>query len=433
MQKIFYNFVAIDAHLLFCPAKAREIFGASSRGTVELSKGEHMSIPLSVLIPDGEDGLALLVARCLARSQNVKVYLLSSKRWPLARFSRHHCYIEFNPALTNPEVRFHKATELITKFKIDVILPVSEEGVEFVTANYQAFSEIVAVAPVPTLQSFETARDKWLLAQFADKHHLPVPPSIPVTLDSVFYQRLLQLKYPVLLKPTLESGGGRGIRQFDDPVNLQKFLEDRDERQFKNKYIVQSRVSGSDMNLNVLCLHGEILAFAIQQTLIGATSRFGFARAVQYIIQEEVLDLGRKLLAALNWSGVANIDILYDFKSKQINLIELNPRFWASTVGPLAGIGINFPYLSCLTALNVPFATPQYQGGKYIHTRTAIKEMLLQLSKKNNVDGFSFKETGLGFLLTDPLPEIMDGLAKWRHHQGAQGFIASQVFRFLGN
>jgi hypothetical protein len=42
--------------------------------------------------------------------------------------------------------------------------------------------------------------------------------------------------------------------------------------------------------------------------------------------------------------------------------------------------------------------------------------MFLRLFNKNNVDEFSFGETGLRFFLADPLPEIVEAIAKWRRH-----------------
>ena len=360
---------------------------------------------LSVLIPDGESDLALFVARCLAQVPNLQTYVLSSEPWAPVRFSRHHRLYKFKSIGTDYEERLKSAVEIIKRFNIDVILPVSEEGAEFVAAKHQALSEMVAISPIPDLQSLKIARNKWLLNQFASEQRLPTPSSILVTLGSAFDQRISALEYPVLLKPTSLTDGP-GIRRFDTLSDLRRFLKGQDGTLFKDKYLVQTYVPGSDLGLSVLCQDGEILAFTVQHNIISGPHRFGPPMAMELIRQDDVLDIGRKLLSALRWSGVAHIDFRRDSRDGQAKIIEVNARYWRSLLGSLVA-GVNFPYLACLTARGVSFPMPKYQLSKYAHTTTAIKEGLLWFLGKSSLKGFTFRKTGLRFFLTDPLPEVV--------------------------
>jgi len=69
--------------------------------------------------------------------------------------------------------------------------------------------------------------------------------------------------------------------------------------------------------------------------------------------------------------------------------------------------GVSFPYLACLAALNIPFSVPDYQLAQYIHPKTAVREGMAKLFGKNSKNKFVFQETGLRFLVADPLAETI--------------------------
>jgi predicted ATP-grasp superfamily ATP-dependent carboligase len=299
-------------------------------------------------------------------------------------------------------------TEVAQRFSIDVILPVGEDGVLFAATERGALSQLASLPPLPDLRSFEIARNKWLLNQFACRHGLPAPESVLVAFNSDFYQRISGLEYPVLLKPTSLTDG-QGIRRFDTPSELRRFLEDQDKALYEDKYLVQTYVPGSDLGLSVLCRDGEILAYTIQRGIISASERFGPLMAMEFIRQDDVVEIGQRLLSALRWNGVAHIDFRHDSRDGQLKIIEVNARYWGSLLGSLVA-GVNFPYLACLAAQGVSFPMPTYQFSHFAYTTTAIKEGLLWCLGRNNLEGFSFRETGLRFFLTDPLPEVVKRL-----------------------
>jgi D-aspartate ligase len=368
-----------------------------------------------VLIPDGENEHALWTARSLAHSKRVKLYILSTKRWMPVRFSRHCRMYKFRPTGLDQKARLDALVEIVKHVHVDIILPVSEEGMVFAAAERETLSRLATLSCIPSLESLEIARNKWLLNQFACQHNLPAPEAALVTFDAAFDQRISTLEYPVLLKPTALTDG-QGIRRFDTPDDLQSFLRGQEKTLFKDKYLVQTYVPGSDLGLSVLCRDGEILAFTIQRGIKSEAHRFGPLMAMEFIRRDDVLDTGQKLLAALRWNGVAHIDLRHDSRDGQPKIVEMNARYWGSLLGSLVA-GVNFPYLACLTAQNICFSMPEYRLSKYAHTTTAIKEGSLWLLGKNSLKGFSLGETGLRFFLTDPLPEVVKRLQEFAHVQ----------------
>lgn len=359
----------------------------------------------SVLIPDGENEHVLWTIRSLAQSGEFKIHVLSSRRWSPVRFSRHCRLYEFKPVSADRQAWLAAVTDIIERARVDILLPISEEGVLFTLLEREALARLVALPPLPQLDAFNTARNKWLLNKFACQHHLPTPPALLVTFDPIFEQHLGNLEFPALLKPIL-STDGQGIRRFETPDDLWRFLRSQERPLFEGKYLVQSYVSGFDLGFSALCRDGEILAFTMQQGIISAAHRFGPLMAMKFINEADVLEIGRQLLAALRWGGVAHIDFRRDSRDGRPKILEINARYWGSLLGSLVA-GVNFPYLACLAAQGQSFPLPPYQPSTYVHTTTAIKEGLLGLLGKSSLSDLRLGRSGLRFFVTDPLPEIV--------------------------
>jgi len=356
---------------------------------------------LSVLIPDGESEFALFVARCLAQVPNLQLHVQSSEPWVPLRFSRHRRTYSFQQWGDDSYQRLDAISRAITRTGADVILPVDEPATQFVSAHRQAIAELAAVPPIPDPDIFETVTNKWLLVDFLKENHIPGPPSILYTADENFEQGLRELQFPVLVKPT-RGRGGEGIQFFDGPARLLDFLRDVSKGSSLH-YIVQSFVHGYDVDCSVLCKDGKILAYTIQKGFILDAETFTAPAGIDFMQDEQVFDVVSRLVSAAKWSGVAHMDLRYDNLDGRVKLLETNARYWGSLIGSLV-MGVNFPYLACLAALNVSFPIPDYRLGRYIAPGSAIKQRLRTFLGRSEVD-FTFEETGLRYALADPLAE----------------------------
>jgi predicted ATP-grasp superfamily ATP-dependent carboligase len=305
---------------------------------------------------------------------------------------------------TDPQERLQAMAQIVQETEVDVLLPVETDWIGFAGAMRPALSKLLAVAPVPEPESYRIVNNKWLLAQFLQAHQVPGPQTVLGTLDDDFEQQLLDIEFPVLMKP-VTAWGGEGIRRFESISQLQEFLEEQGQERFRDRYIVQSFLTGYVIGLNVLCQEGKILAYTVQRGILPSPQEWASDPAIQFIKQEEVLETAQRLLAALNWSGFGNMDLFYDFSDGQIKVLEFNARFWSSLRGSYLA-GVNFPYLACLAALGLPFQVPEYRLVQYVHPKTALKEGMLKLLGKGQLN-FALGETDLKFFLDDPLAEII--------------------------
>jgi predicted ATP-grasp superfamily ATP-dependent carboligase len=338
---------------------------------------------------------------------DVKVYVLSNNPWVQARFSRQCQKFFYRPNSRDPVERLAAVAEIVKKTGVKALLPVGIDWIEFAGVNRAALSQVIAVAPVPEPEAFKTANNKWLLSQFMQASGVAGPPTILGELNADFECKLQGMRFPILVKPYM-AWGGEGIRRFDTIAEFEAFLTEYGRECFNNRYIIQTFLNGYVVGLNILCKEGKILAHTMQRGIIPNTQKWAAAAAIQFVRQEGVLETAQKLLTALNWSGFGNLDMFFDTDDNQVKILEVNSRFWGSLRGSYVA-GVNFPYLACLAALNIPFDSPTYQLAQYVHPKTALKMSLSKLLGKNQKE-FAFNETGLKYLLRDPLAEAARAL-----------------------
>ena len=89
----------------------------------------------------------------------------------------------------------------------------------------------------------------------------------------------------------------------------------------------------------------------------------------------------------------------------RVKVLEINPRYWQSLMGSLA-VGVNFPYLSCLAALNQPLPPAGYRCGRYIEPM-ALLHVMANKSLAKNVPGFNFWK--LAGDTCSPIPDPLSG------------------------
>ena len=360
---------------------------------------------ISVLIPDGEDHMALGVMRSLGLTHRVMVDLMTSHRSPPSGFSRFCRRCHFTASGITDKDRCDAILKTIATAPVDVLLPVSVAGIHLVAAERQAFARQVALPPLPDSFTLDTANDKTALCRFAQRNGVPVPPSLVFPDDVSEYQALLRLEYPVLLKPP-SLGGGQGFQLFHEPQTLAKFLETNPAlRRTSTRHLLQSYLPGIDIGLNVLCRNGEILASTVQENQLRASLPFGPPAGIHFVKDVQTLETGSKLLSALRWNGVANLDMVRCAASGETMLLEMNPRYWRTLMGSVYA-GVNFPYLSCLSALDQPFPETDYRLITYAEKSVALKQARCLIAGHSFLPGFRFKNTTLRAALTDPLPTL---------------------------
>jgi predicted ATP-grasp superfamily ATP-dependent carboligase len=359
-------------------------------------------------------GQAIEVTRCLGQAPSVQLHALAVGRfWSIDLFSRYVSSYRHLPSLhVYDEETDDRAIDTIyrsvKRTGAKVILPASAHSIRFVSAHQGVLSQFVAVPPSPTLDAFDMVSDKWLLTKFVAEHQLCHPPTVLCTMGKTFERDLRELSFPVLLKPRQDLRDGVGIKRFDTAEQLLFFLGE--EPGHSGRYIVQNLIQGYDVSCSVLCQEGKILAYTIHKNYIPSQRPYSsLAAVIEFVEDEQVLDVVTRLMSALGWSGVVNIDLRYEEKSRRVRVLEFNPRYWGSLMGSLSA-GVNFPYLQCLAGIGVPFNKPAYSKKRFVAKE--ISSLYSALRRRGgHQKGFAFNDTTLRYDLVDPLPWVAGRLA----------------------
>jgi D-aspartate ligase len=357
---------------------------------------------LRVLIPDGEFDHTLKVVRCLVCSslaETVSVHV--SGKGDMSRqlrLSRHVAGVYPFPELLSETDHIQSILDVIETARADVLLPVSKEGGQLIARHRAAFDGPVAVAPLADEETLQVAVDKGRLAAFMAAHDIPHPIAVPMRPVATLPERLGG-PFPVLLKATA-SGGGLHIYRAEDLDTLLRYAQRLDDD--CQDYVVQPYIEGMDICHLVLAEKGRVLAATTQRALATPSVAFAPLEFIEFTDDPHVDALGRKLLEALQYTGVACIDLRYDPARDALYVLEINPRFWRSLLGALRA-GVNFPELACRVALKESLPAVECDDIQYAVGSLALKRIGRCMRR-----GIPLRNSCMAHGIADPLPVLAE-------------------------
>lgn len=184
------------------------------------------------------------------------------------------------------------------------------------------------------------------------------------------------------------------------------------------EYILQSYVPAANFSLSLCSQNGEIIAFTLNRKILSFGNPFSTKGMLEYNNNEQVIDIGKRLISAMKWDGVADVDFLIDNRDQKAKILEFNPRFWQTLLGGLTA-GVNFPLIWCLSALGIKQSSKQHTTTKYVGSPLLfIKMMFSKLIGKHAIISARWYESCFQFICNDPLPELIEvlrrmGRRKW--------------------
>jgi len=143
------------------------------------------------------------------------------------------------------------------------------------------------------------------------------------------------LAYPVIIKPrySYETLGFRekfGCKVFvaSNLIQLRAYVRLSEEAGYN--VIIQNNVPGPDENQYFwggVCRDGVAYSICLAQKLKVDPSPNGSGMIIKTIADPVLLELGKKVTAGMNYSGICDIEFKIDFKTGKYQLIEFNPRY----------------------------------------------------------------------------------------------------------
>ena len=386
---------------------------------------------ISILIPDGESTLTKHVIHCLAYHPDIEIHVLSKDPNSVIQHSRfiksfrtynekkitakpveltgnaviddlllyHHYDPEKRSAIMDEIVSCAKATGAT------IIFPVDEHIVKILGHERTTLDASGLKILTPDIKMFLTAIDKWELSQFLKDRNIPHPSTVRCR-QGASSSVVNSLKFPVIIKP-INQGNALGIRSFRDEKSFLNFFETA---KIEHEYIVQPLINGYDIDCSVLCSNGKVLAYTIQKAVQHAAVEYRAAVGIEFLKNDEVIDVVRRMMAELNWSGVAHIDLRYDADAKLVKVIEINARYWGSLLGSL-NAGVNFPFLAIEVMNGRLFGMPDYSFKRYFMSNAPFKKIFATMFKPKE-EKVALRDTSLYYSLRDLKPFLVETYSK---------------------
>jgi acetolactate synthase-1/2/3 large subunit len=289
----------------------------------------------------GSRGLSVLAAGARSNSLGFR-----------SRYAKECCVYPDYPAWKYDEIhqRSFVATirRVVSDHRIPFVLPVSELETIALDASREAFEGLTRLALAPR-KSLRLALDKRATLSLASELGIPIPEScLPSSVDEALsFARAVG--YPIVMKPPAARGSNLvaadfpfKVRYARNPAELETALQPFEAGGAFP--VLQEYCSGVCVAQSGLFVDGGFLGVyqhhrAREYPLTGGVASV----VVSEHIEPELLSWSRKLLGAMEWEGVVQVEYRVDRNTDRAVLLEVNGRCWA----PLSAankLGLNFPY-----------------------------------------------------------------------------------------
>jgi D-aspartate ligase len=174
------------------------------------------------------------------------------------------------------------------------------------------------------------------------------------------------LGYPVLVKPADPVEFKRRHRRQAFRCATASELEDAFARAEPHEPMVQELIPGGDATLYTLGSYldaaGKPLGVFSGRKLRQTPRLVGTCRVGEAVWVQEVVDAGLRLLSALGYRGLSQVEFKRDPRDGRYKLMEINPRLY-QWHGLAAACGVDLPRLAYCDLLGLPTPPASMNGG----------------------------------------------------------------------
>lgn len=348
----------------------------------------------SILLIGYDSNIGLGVIACL-RNQGFQFILLSHNLKNTARYSRYVSKTFYYHA--EKDSLKDKIISIANQYDIDLIMPYDELEIREVTIHKEELSKYAPCILGTDSINFDIGIHKEKLASFLTINNMPCPRYASLGDTLLIEAMIKEFGYPLLLKP-VRMASGRMIQKLNDKSSLEKIIEENQDN--LANFILQPFIIGNDVTCNVICKNGVIVCYTIQESPVKTGSNFTSNDNLCFHDDPEVVEVAANMMKALNWNGVACIDMRRDEKTRKLYILEINGRFWASVVPSFIKAGINFPLILLKLSLKEEITIPRM---KYA-VQVSFKEYIYTFFTFGKL---KFSDTKYGIYFSDSLARFL--------------------------
>lgn len=256
-----------------------------------------------------------------------------------------------------------------------VLFPCLDEWVFAVARNASELSEYF-ILPFSDIETVERILDKNLLYRKCEERGIPIPRTFYVGEQSP--ERIAsEISFPCIVKPALQR---EFTNEFGEKVLRAEAREDflaLCERAGHHALLAQEIVGAGIDSFYSLCSYigrdGEAKGVFVGRKLEQYPPDFGTACLVDSRYVEEIVERGVDILKQFGYHGISEVEFIYDEKSRDFKLLDINTRVW-KWIGLPIQAGIDLPWLAYADAVlgNIEAAGRQRDGLRWVYLKDYI-------------------------------------------------------------
>jgi D-aspartate ligase len=354
------------------------------------------------------------VIRALAKN-NIPTVLIDSEP-NLSRFSKYITRYFKSPNIADEDQFLDFLKLLATKHDLKqwVIYPTDDETVYLLSRYHENLSRWFHLI-TPPWEITKYSYNKKLSYTLADKIGIRIPRTFYP--DNEEDLEKIDIPFPLIIKPAV-------MRTFFKLTKKKVFRAvNRDELYHYyriassiikcDEILIQEEIPDVSRNLYSFCpffkdhqTKARIVAKRIRQHPMDFGQASTYAETVD-IPELEVL--GGKILSAMNYSGLCEVEFIRDPRDNIYKFLEVNPRIWGwHTLALIAGV--NLPYMVFCDKMNMPYHSRDFKKEvKWFRLITDIPTVLSEIGKRrmsmmDYIKSMKGEKEYAVFSLNDPLP-----------------------------
>lgn len=251
---------------------------------------------------------------------------------------------------------------IIVKEGIDILIPTGDVSAEFISRNKMRLSKI-AKFTTPDYTIFVNGYNKNHLMALCQKNNYPHPQTIDLSkIIELSAKELKDFTYPAMLKPNYTTGG-RGMVVVN---SHQELLEKYPKLHLQyGDYHLQRfiREGGRQVKIQLFVnKDGLLIAHSAMEKVRWYPVKAGSSCCSVSVIEEKATEICLQILRDLHWEGFADFDLIEDPETKELLIMEINPRLPAC-LGTAIHSGLDWGKIIVDQALGYESKKYEYKTG----------------------------------------------------------------------
>lgn len=251
---------------------------------------------------------------------------------------------------------------LLERERFDVVIPMGDADAEFLSKNKDLLSPLAHFV-LPNHENFLKGYDKNKLMALCAQKGYPHPQTIDLSKVNVNECDALQkFPYPAIMKPNCTTGG-RGMKvvgNYEEMLAVYPSLREQFGDYHLQRFI---RAGGKQVKIQ-LCVDatGKMIAHSAMQKVRWYPIKGGSSCCSVSIEEEKMTAICHQILCDIGWDGFADFDLIEDPDTKELLIMEINPRLPAC-IGAAIHAGMNWGQIIVDQALDKEPKHYEYSTG----------------------------------------------------------------------